>query len=150
MRQGDIAWGSERWKDRVLETRLSPRQINHFVQGKCIFVPDNAYNENGAKISPHNSSPAFLRKHPSLRGRHAPLVWLRLEKACEHMSLKCLDKWKRAGEMAVKGRAEDITSVRGCQTESVSRPPAVFTGQKRRGTPTCATQASPKMREKDR
>lgn len=51
--------------------------------------------------------------------------------------------------MAVKGRAEDITSVRGCQTESVSRPPAVFTGQKRRGTPTCATRASPKMREKD-
>lgn len=41
----------------MLETRLSQRQINHFVQGKCIFVPDNAYNENGAKISPHNSSP---------------------------------------------------------------------------------------------
>lgn len=47
--------------------------------------------------------------------------------------------------MAVKGRAEDITSERGCQTESVSRPPAVFTGQKRRGTPTCATRASPEM-----
>lgn len=52
--------------------------------------------------------------------------------------------------MAVKGRAEDITLARGCQTESVSGPPAVFTGQKRRGTPTCATRASPKMREKDR
>ncbi len=65
---------------------------------KMRFVPDIAYNENGAKTSPHNSSSPFLRKHPSLRGRHAPLVWLWLEKACEHMSLECLDKWKRAGE----------------------------------------------------
>lgn len=133
-------------------TLLSQGKLPALRSQNVFSFPVIARNENGAKISPHYS--IWRPQHPSLRGRHAPLLRLPLEKACEHMSLKCLDEWKRAGGRQAKGGQKTLRragAVRQNQTPSLQIPPAVFTGQKKRGTPTRATEAAGRddLREKE-